>query len=138
MGIKSAVGLWDVEDSDFAPRDADGLIPGEAIGEPFIKPDFALGGADKEFYFHLFEFTGTEGEVPRIDLVAKGFTDLGDAEGKFLARDFQDILELDEHGLGGFGAEVGKVTFVFHGADVGFEHKVKLARLGELTSAGVD
>ena len=40
--------------------------------------------------------------------------------------------------MGSLGAEVGKVAFVFYGADVGFEHKVELARLGELTSAGSD
>ena len=45
---------------------------------------------------------------------------------------------MDEHGLGSLGAEVGKVAFIFYGADVGFEHKVELARLGELTSAGSD
>ena len=85
MGVESAVGLWDIEYGDLTSRDADRFVPGKAIGEPFFKPDFAFGGADKELYFHLFEFTGTEGEVPRINLVAKSFADLSDAKGKLFA-----------------------------------------------------
>lgn len=45
---------------------------------------------------------------------------------------------MDEHSLGSLGAEVGKVSLVLYGADVRFEHQVKLAGFGQIPTTGVD
>ena len=89
-------------------------------------------GLTKNSSFHLLEFARAEGEVARVDLVAEGFADLRDAEGELLLRDVEDVLELDEQGLRGLGAEVSDGVFAFHGADIGFQHEVEDFWLGEL------
>ena len=137
MRVKSAIGFGDIEDSDFIARDSDRLIPGEAVGEPFFKPDFPFGRADEEFHLHLFKFAGAEGEVAGVDLIAKSFADLGDAEGEFFTGDFENIFELNEHGLSGLGAQIGQVAFVLDRPDIGFEHEVELAGFREFPTAGV-
>jgi hypothetical protein len=47
----------------------------------------------------LLEFAHTEDELPRHDLVAEGFTDLGDAERYFLAGGFLNVQEIDKNTL---------------------------------------
>ena len=103
-----------------------------------IEPFFPICRGNKEFDFHLLEFAGSEGEVTRVDFVAESFSNLGDAEGEFFSRDFENVFELNEHGLGRFGSEVGEVSFVLDGADVGFEHQVELPGFGEFPAAGID
>ncbi len=132
LRVKRAVLVGDGEDVDFGARDADGFVPGEAFLEPLFEPLGAGAGLDEELDFHLLEFARAEGEVARVDFVAEGLADLRDAEGKFFLRDIEHVLELDEHGLRGFGAEVGDGGVVFDRADVGLEHKVEGARLGKL------
>lgn len=84
-GVEGALIFWDVEDVDFVAGDADGFIPFEAFFEPVVCPLEAGAWFYEEFEFHLFEFSGAEGEVARVDFVAEGFADLGDAEGEFEA-----------------------------------------------------
>src|SRR5438128_11677031 len=86
----------------------------------FVRPD-------EKLELHLLEFARTEGEVARIDLVAKRLPNLANAERHFLARNFQHGFELRENGLRGFRAEVGYVFFALDRADIGFEHEVELA-----------
>ncbi len=138
-------------------RQADVFVKAEAFLDPILVPDLPapiglglagmagtsrlgnmaadgfdrLVGADEELEFHLLEFAGSEGEVAGVDFVAEGLADLADAEGDFLARDFEDVLELGEDGLGGFGPQPGEVLGAFHRADISFEHQVELARFGE-------
>lgn len=138
LGVESAIFLGNIENRYFIPRNADRFVPRQAILQPLIEPFFAFRWANKEFDLHLFEFTGAKGKISGVDFVSKGFSDLGDSKRKFFARDLEDVFELDEHGLGGFGAEVGKVSLVLYGADVGFEHQVKLAGFGQLPATGVD
>ena len=59
----------------------------------------------EELDLHLLEFAGTEGEVPRRDLVAEALADLGDAERNADAGAVDDVLEVDEDALGRFGTE---------------------------------
>ena len=59
----------------------------------------------EELDLHLLELARAEGEVPRRDFVAKTLADLGDAEGNPHPRAVADVLEVDEHALGGLGAE---------------------------------
>ena len=88
-------------------------------------------GFDEEFEFHLLELAGAEGEVLGGDFVAEGFADLADAEGDLHAGGVEDVLELGEDGLGGFGAEVGDVGLGGGGAEVGLQHEVEGAGLAE-------
>ncbi len=71
-------------------------------------------------------------KLPGGDLVAKRLADLGDPERRLLARELQDVLEVDEDPLSGLRAQVGDRARVLHRADGGLEHQVELARLGEL------
>ena len=61
----------------------------------------------EELDLHLLELARAEGVVARVDLVAKRLADLGDAERQLEPRAVEDVLEVDEDALGGFGAEVG-------------------------------
>ena len=116
--------------------EADGEEPVLAPVDPVAVP---LGPVvvlvDEEFHLHLLELAGAEDEVARGDLVAEGFAGLCDAEGQLHAAGVHDILEIDEHALGGLGAEVGDGRGVGHGADVRLEHHVEGAGRGEV--AGV-
>jgi hypothetical protein len=62
--------------------------------------------ADEELQFHLLELARAEGEVARVDLVAKRLADLANAERHFLARGFQHVLELHEDGLRRLGTQI--------------------------------
>ncbi len=138
LGVEGAIFFRNIKDGDLAAWDPNRFVPGQPIGEPLVEPLFALFWANEEFNLHLFEFTGTEGKVAGIDFVSEGFSDLGDAEGKFLAGNLEDIFKLNKHGLGGFRAEVGEVPFVLDWADIGFEHEIELAGFGELSPASGD
>ena len=84
----------------------------------------------EELDLHLLEFTRAEGEIPRRDFVAKTLADLRDAEGNFYPRAVQDVFEIDENPLGGFGTEECLAAFIANRAGMGFEHQIELARLG--------
>jgi hypothetical protein len=90
---------------------------------------------DEELHLHLLELEGPEDEVAGGDLVAERLADLGDPEGRLLAREAQDVLEVDEDALGRLGAQVRLVAFVMDWPDVGLEHQVELAGLRELAAA---
>ncbi len=139
---------------------ADVFVKGQALREPVLVPHLPapvglgrsgmaglfraghaaadgfddLVGADEKLQFHLLEFAGAESEIAGVDLVAKGLADLADAKGHLLAGDFGHRFELGENGLGGFRAQVSHVLRAFHRADVGLEHEVEEARLGQKTA----
>ena len=138
LGVEGAVFFRDIEDGDFAPGDADGFVPGKAVGQPLIEPFLPFCRGDEEFNLHLLEFTGSEGEVAGVDFIAERLADLGDSEREFFSGDLEDIFELHKHRLGRFGSEVGQISLVLDGPDVRFEHQVELAGLGEFAAAGVD
>ena len=120
---------------------SDGFVPFQPFGNPVFVPLGIGAGLDEEFEFHLFELARAEGVVARVDFVAEGFADLRDTERYFLARDGQDVGELGEDALRGFGAEPRDVGAVFHRADERFKHQVERARLGEragLIGVGAD
>ena len=71
-------------------------------------------------------------KLPGRDLVAKRLADLGDAERRLLARELEHVLEVDEDPLRGLGTQVGDRGRVAHRADVGLEHQVELAGVGEI------
>ena len=85
----------------------------------------------EELHLHLLELTGAEDEVARGDLVAERLADLRDAERRLLAGRGLHVLEVDEDALGRLGAQVRDRGVVLHRADVGLEHQVEVAGLGE-------
>ena len=137
LGVESSVFFRDIKDGDFAAGDADRFVPGKAVGKPLIQPFFPICRGHKKFNLHLLEFAGSEGEVTRVNLVAESFSDLGDSKGELLSRYFEDVFELDEHGLGCFGSEVGEISLILDGADVRFEHEVELPGFGEFPTTGI-
>src|SRR2546423_4796467 len=86
---------------------------------------------DKKLEFHLLEFARTENVIARSDLVSKGLADLANAEWDFLAGGFEDVLELDENRLSGFGTEICNIVFALDWPDVRLQHQIERARLGE-------
>ena len=97
--------------------------------EPVLEPLLGLGGRHEELHLHLLELARAEDEVPRRDLVAEGLADLRDPERRLLARELQDVLEVDEDALRGLGAQVGGGAGLLDGSDGGLEHQVEVACL---------
>src|SRR3954454_767770 len=110
-------------------------VPAQPLAHPVLMPVGGLGRRDEELHLHLLELERPEDEIARRDLVAKGLADLRDSEGRLLAGEAEDVLEVDEDALRGLGPEVRPVRFVLHRADEGLEHQVEPARLGELAAA---
>jgi hypothetical protein len=71
--------------------------------EPGLESRLLLAGADEVLQLHLLQLPQAEDEVPRGDLVAEGFADLGDAEGELLPGRLLDEPEVGEDGLGRLG-----------------------------------
>ena len=103
---------------------------------PVLEPLRRLVGRHEVLHLHLLELARAEDEVAGRDLVAKRLADLGDAERRLLARELEDVLEVDEDPLRRLGAQVGLRARVLDRADVRLEHQVELARLGEVASRG--
>ena len=55
----------------------------------------------------------------------------GRCEGTRNPRSVAHIFEVEEDALGGFGSKIGRRVLVLQCADVGLEHQVELARLGQ-------
>src|ERR1700675_3861047 len=83
---------------------------------------------DEKFQFHLLELARAEGEIARRDFVAERFADLRDAERDALPRRFQNIFELRENRLWGFGAEISDIVFALNWSDKCFEHQIERTR----------
>src|SRR6185295_10017239 len=94
-----------------------------------------LGWRHEELHLHLLELAGAEDEVARGDLVAERLPDLRDPEGRLLAREGHHVLEVDEDALRRLRAQVDLGALARDRADVGLEHQVELAWLGELAAA---
>jgi hypothetical protein len=52
-------------------------VEAQALLQPVVEPLLAIRRVAEELELRLFEFAGAEGEVARIDLVAKRLADLG-------------------------------------------------------------
>ena len=92
----------------------------------------ALGGRHEELHLHLLELARAEDEVAGRDLVAERLADLGDPERRLLARELQDVLEVDEDPLRGLRPQVGDRAGLLDRPDRGLEHQVEVARLGQV------
>ena len=134
--VGELVGLVGADHQEVRP-DAEVEVPVAADLDPLPVPLVGLGRRHEELHLHLLELAGAEDEVARGDLVAEGLADLGDAERRRLAGEVEHVLEVDEDALGGLRPQVGDRARVLHRADVGLEHQVELAGLGQLAVGAV-
>src|SRR5262249_23889564 len=102
--------------------------PVAPIGVPVAR----LRRMAEKLHLHLLEFPRAKGKVPRRDLVAEAFSGLRDSERYFGPHGVEDVLEVNEHSLGRFGAEERRIFRAPQRAKRGFEHQVEFTRLGEL------
>ena len=95
----------------------------------------ALGvlGVEEELELHDGELSDAGEASAGADLVAHDLADLGEGEGDFFAGVLVASFEVDEHGLGGFGA--GVACEASCGADFCFEHGEDLGGFFELAAA---
>src|SRR5829696_9888578 len=122
-------------DAQVFGADAELGVPALALIDPGPIPALRVRRRHEELHLHLLELTGAEDEVAGGYLVAEGLADLGDPEGRLLAREAKHVLEVDEDPLSGLWSEVDRRALLGDRADVGFEHQVELPRLGELAAA---
>src|SRR4029077_3672665 len=90
----------------------------------------------EEFDLHLLELAASEDEVARCNFVAKRLSDLGDSKRNLHAAAVEDVAEVDEDSLGGFGAEVGLVRLVANSTSNRLEHEIERSRIRQVTSTG--
>jgi hypothetical protein len=92
---------------------------------------------DEVLHLHLLELTGAEDEVARSDLVAERLAGLRNAERELAAHRCLDLDKVHEDPLSGLGTQPHHVFVALQGPDVGLEHQVEVARIGELVAAAV-
>ena len=100
-----------------------------------VVPLLRLVRRHEVLHLHLLELARAEDEVAGRDLVAERLADLRDPERRLLARELQDVLEVEEDPLGGLGAQEDARALVRDRAHVRLEHQVEHARLGQLAAA---
>ena len=101
-------------DADAVGVDAEAGVPVHAVFNPAVVGFFVLAGHDEVFDFHRLELAGSEDEVAGGDFVSERLAYLGDAEGEALSGGGEDVVEVDEDALGGFGSEIDEgVEVVF-------------------------
>ena len=126
-----------IVDTDALATNANASPPSEPRLKPALVPRLIGTGHDEKLDFHLLKFAYTEEEIARVNLVAKRLTNLRDAEGQLAAGRRQHIVEISENALGRFGAQIGERTTIAHRPDLGFEHHVKGAGLGQISRTAV-
>ncbi len=97
-----------------------------------LEPALGFAGWNEELHLHLLELARAEDEVAGRDLVAEGLAHLCDPERWFLARELQDVLEVDEDALCGLRAQIGNRSRLLDRADGRLEHQVEVARLRQI------
>mgnify|MGYP007004034510 CR=1 FL=1 len=104
FGVKGAFAIGDIVNVNLRAGDTDVLVEREALLEPVVGELHAILGAAEILDFHLLELPGPEDVVAGVDLVAKGFSDLRDAEGQLLASRIEHIAEIHKNRLSCLGA----------------------------------
>ena len=111
------------------------FVPRHAVGYPSFVGLFILARLDEVLYLHHLELAGSEDEVAGGDFVSERLADLGDSERQPLSGCGEDVVEVDENPLRGFGAQIGFGGAVFDGSDGRLEHEVELPRLAHRAAA---
>ena len=110
-------------------------IPVEPILHPALQPVLVGAGFYEELHLHLLEFSGSESEVARGNLIAKGLSNLADPERQLFTGGCLHVLEVDEDSLGSFGSQIYLAAGVFHRPHERAEHQIKSPGLGQLAVA---
>jgi len=129
LGVESAFAVRHVQNMNVFARNPHFVIEAKTVFQPFIHQAQPVFRPAEIFDFHLFEFAGTESEVPRVDLIAERFSDLGDSERQFDAGTVQNVLILAENGLGRFRAQPARsvgIVFIRGSSNGRLEHEVEL------------
>ena len=105
--------------------ESDVVMELQTLFTPVLEPLLPLAGVTEELHFRLFEFSRSEREISRVDLVSKRLAHLRDPERDLLACRFANPLETVEQRLTGLRAEVGHQSVVFGGTDSGLEHQIE-------------
>ena len=96
-----------------------------------------MPGADEILHFHLLELAHPENEPSCDDLVAKGLSDLRNAERHLLPGRFLGQTKIYEDTLGRFRTKVDFGLVIDDRAGMRFEHQVELPHLGPVEGPGV-
>ena len=106
-------------------------VPLHPAVTPVLIPAVRRRGVAKELDLHLLEFARAKSEIARGDLVPEALSNLRYPQRDSDARAAEDILEVHENALGGFGPQEGRTLLVGQRADVGLEDQIESARLGQ-------
>ena len=125
LSIELVLLVGDIVNANFGAGDADVLVESEALLQPIVCQPQSLLGTTEVFDFHLFEFAGAKRVVAWVNLVAEGFPNLCNAEGKLLTRRFQNVLELHKDRLSGLRSQIHQILVAFEWPREAFEHQVE-------------
>ena len=134
LRVERSFSIRNVIDVDLRAGNADVLVEFEPLLEPVVGELHAVLRAAEILDLHLLEFARAENVVAGIDLVAKGFSDLCDAEGQLLTGGVEHIAEIHKDRLRCLGAEIDQVVLAFNRASVAFEHEIEIARFREVAA----
>lgn len=95
------------------------------VEEPRLEELGIRSGLTEIFDLDLLEFSSTEDEVLRSDLIAKCFSTLRDTERDLLARTSCDIWEIYKDSLSGLRPKIDKRSGIFRHSLMGREHEVE-------------
>lgn len=139
LGVESALIFGYVQDMNLITCNTNIFVELEAKLQPLVGKGKAVFSAAEVFYLHLLELSRAEGEVARVNLVAEGFADLGNAEGDLHAGGIQHIFVLAEDALSGLGTQPtdgSGVVLIGCSTDGGLEHEVERASLCHQRTVG--
>ena len=80
------------------------------------------------FNLHLLKFSATEDEVARCNFITKRLTLLSDTKWQIRIETIDNVFEIGEDALSGFGAEIRDTVLTLSRANVRFEHHIKRPR----------
>src|SRR5436190_1202224 len=82
-------------------------VPLLARLHPIVEPLVIGTGLTKELELHLLELARAKGKIARVDLVAKRFTNLRDAERHLDAGRVHHVGKVGKNPLRGLGSQIG-------------------------------
>ena len=115
--------------------DAERCVPVQAVFYPALVAAFVFARLHEILDLHHLELAGAKDKAAGGDFVAKRLADLGYAEWQALSGCVEDVFEIDEYALRGFGAQKGDGGVVFYWAYECLEHQVEVAGVGEFAAA---
>ncbi len=135
LGVVSQFVLAVTMPAQLVHPDTQLFVVSPALFPPIVEKPVVIAGFDEVLHFHLLELTGSKNKVLGYYFVAEGLAYLRDSKGNLHAVGLDYILVINVDALGGFGTQVDKSPAVVHRANIGFEHKIELAGIGEFAAA---